>query len=122
MLSFFEFLNEDKVNYNHHNQSWQVRSDDAHHSFKHETKNIILKNAKPHIDHEAQESGKKLHAFIQGNHTKDQPTSKTHNQRHIKFKKSELHSGFVHADDNSPVHHADYVEFNNNHAIAHYKK
>ena len=122
MLTFAEFLNEDKVNYNPHTQAWQVRGDSDNHPFKHEQKQVMLKNAAPYIDHDAHESGKMLHAFIKGYHTKDRPTSSTHTQRHIKFEKSDVHPGFVHVDDNSPVRKADYIEFNNKHAIAHYKK
>ena len=66
MLSFNEYLTdltEEKVNYNHHNQSWQVRGDESHHPLKDHKKHLILKDVKPHIDHEAHDSGKKVYAF-----------------------------------------------------------
>jgi len=122
MLTFKEFFNEDKVNYNHHNQSWQVRGDEDHHPFKHEQKHVILKNVEHHVDHDAHADGKKLYAYLKGHHTKDVPTHKTHTQRPVKFQKDNIHTPFVHSDDNSPMHKADYVEFKGSSVTAHYKK
>lgn len=121
MLKFNEFINEEKVNYNHHTQSWQLRGDEDHHPFKGEHKHIILKDVEHHVDHDAHDAGKKLYAYLKGNRTKDVPTSKTHKQRPIKFQKDNVHTPFAHSDDNSPMHKADYVEFNGTSATAHYK-
>ena len=122
MKTFKQFINEDKVNYNHHNQAWQIRGDEEHHPFKDERKHVILKDVKPHVDHDAHESGKRVYAYLKGNHTKDAPTHKTHTQRTVKFQKDNTHAPYVHSDDNSPVHKADYVEFNGSSVTAHYKK
>jgi hypothetical protein len=122
MKTFKQFFIEDVVNYNHHNQAWQVRGDSEHYPFKGEHKHVIMKDVEPHVDYDAHESGKRLYAYLKGNHTKDVPTSATHKQRPIKFQKDNIDHPFVHTDDNSPVKKAHYVEFKGNSVIAHYKK
>jgi hypothetical protein len=119
MKSFLEFIDEDKINYNHTNQHWQVRDDKDQH-FKYERPHVIIKQAQPHVDHDAHEAGKRVHVFMKGDKADHVPTG--HHKREIKFNRGNLDHPFIHADDSSPVHHADYVEFHHNKVYAHYKK
>ena len=120
MKSFKGYVKEEKVNYNHFTKEWQVRGDEPHHPFKYQQGRIILKGVKPNVDADAYEGKKSLYAYLQGTPTKDLPAN--HRQRLVKFQKDNPEVPFVHADDNTPVTHADYVEFHGNRVIAHYKK
>ena len=120
MKRFKSFLDEAKVNYNHHTKEWQVRGDDPKHSFKYQQNKVVLKDVKHHVDTEAKESGKKIHTFLQGTPVKEVP--KGHTERKIHFNRGSSDHPFVHSDDNSPVHHANYVSFHGNSITAHYKK
>lgn len=123
MLTFTQFIcfSEEKINYNHTNQHWQVRGDDTHHSFKHELSKVILKDAKPYVDHDAHESGKRVYAYLQGNVVKKTPDLSAHRELSVKFNRGDLESPFIHAHDNSPVRKADYVVFDKNKIRAYYK-
>jgi hypothetical protein len=109
-MKTFKQIREDMVNYNHTTQSWQIRHDTTGHAFKVEKSHVILKDAKPHVNHDAHEAGKKIYAYMHGTPVPSVP--KGHKKREIKFS---------HKDDNSPVTHANYVEFKGREAHAHYK-
>jgi hypothetical protein len=117
MMSFLEFA-EEMVNYNHTNQHWQVRSNA--HIFKGEHPHVILKDAKPYVDHDAHEEGKRVYAYMHGTPTKESPKNTI--KRAIKFNPGNTEHPFVHKDDGTPVKHAHYVEFHGREVHAHYKK
>jgi hypothetical protein len=119
MMTFRQML-EDMVNYNHTNQHWQVRHDSPGHVFKGEHPHVILKNAKPHVDHDAHEEGKRVYAYMHGTPTKETPQNTI--KRAIKFNPGNTEHPFVHKDDGTPVKHAHYVEFHGREVHAHYKK
>lgn len=130
MLSFNKFVKlesvmayplvvEDMVNYNFVNQAWQVRNDNQ--AFKYEDKKVVLRNAKPHVDHEAHHQGKKVYAYIKGDIERKPDLSK-HEKREVRFNKGSLDKPFIHTDDSSKMHHADYVEFHGNKVHAYYKR
>lgn len=119
MKTFLSFIEEDMVNYNHVNQHWQLRHDAEGHGFKSEHPHLILKDAKPHVDYDALEAGKRVHAYIHGTPTKSIPAG--HSKREIKFNPGNTDHPFIHKDDGSPVTHAHYVEFNGKTVHAHYK-
>jgi hypothetical protein len=119
MKSFLTYIEEDMVNYNHVNQHWQLRHDSEGHGFKSEHPHLILKDGRPHVDYDAHEAGKRVHAYIHGTPAKSIPAG--HTKREIKFNPGNLDHPFIHKDDNSPVTHAHYVEFNGKTVHAHYK-
>lgn len=123
MLSFANFckLNEEKINYNHTNQHWQVRGDDDKHTFKHEQEKVIIKNAAPYVDHDAHEAGKRVYAYMQGSVQRNEPDLSNHTAHPIHFQRDNVEHPFVHTHDGSPVRHADYVVFHKNKATAYYK-
>ena len=111
MYTFKQFA-EDVINYNHHSTSWQVRDNDTK-RMKYDNPHVIIKSAKPHIDYDAHEEGKRVYAYMKGDVVKSADLS-NHTKREIKFNKGSLDKPFVHADDNSKVEKADYVEFKSN--------
>jgi len=119
-MKSFAKLREDMVNYNHTNQHWQQRHDTEGHAFKGEHPHLIIKGARPHVDYDALEAGKRLHVYMHGTPTKAIPRG--HVRREIKFNPGNTDHPFVHKDDNTPVKHADYVEFKGREVHAHYKK
>ncbi len=119
MKSFSAFVQEDMVNYNHTNQQWQLRHDDKGHGFKSEHSRVILKDAVPHVDHDAHEAGKRVYAYMHGTPVKSIPEK--HKKREIKFNPNNIDHPFIHKDDHSPVTHANYVEFDGRNVYAHYK-
>ena len=123
MLPFKTFLiREEKINYNHTNQQWQVRGDDEHHTFKSEHPKVVIKHAEPHVDHDAHESGKKVYAYLKGKVVDKHPDLSKHHARTVKFNRGNIDHPFSHEDDNSPVNKADYVVFHKNKVTAYYKK
>jgi hypothetical protein len=118
MIPFKEF-SEEMVNYNHTNQHWQIRHDAPGHIFKGEHPHVILKDAKPHVDYDAHDEGKRVYAYMHGTPTKETPKNTV--RRAIKFTGNTEHP-FVHKDDGTPVKHAHYVEFKGREVHAHYKK
>ena len=118
-MKTFKQIREDMVNYNHTTQSWQIRHDTAGHAFRVEKSHVIIKDAKPHVNHDAHEAGKKIYAYMHGTPVTSVP--KGHKKREIKFNAGNTEHPFSHKDDNSPVTHADYVEFKGRQAHAHYK-
>jgi hypothetical protein len=118
-MKTFLKLREEMVNYNHTNQHWQIRNDTVGHTFKNEQSHVILKDAKPHVDHEAHEAGKKVHTFMHGTPVTLVP--KDHTKREIKFNAGNTDQPFIHKDDSSPVIRANYVEFKGRQVYAHYK-
>jgi len=119
-MKTFRQFSEDMVNYNHTNQHWQLRHDSEGHGLKGEHPHVILKGARPHVDHDAHEAGKRVYAYMHGTPAKSVPAG--HNKRPIKFQPGNAEHPFVHKDDNTPVKHADYVEFHGREVHAHYKK
>lgn len=118
MKTLKEFIIEDKVNYNHFKQNWQVRDDEDLH-FKYDTKHIILKKAEPYIDDEAHYGGSKLYVYMKGDKVSSIPNSYT--KREIKFNRGNIDHPFLHSDDNTAFKKSDYVEFNSNKVYAYYK-
>ena len=119
-MKSFAKLREDMVNYNHTNQHWQRRHDSEGHAFKDEHPHLIIKDAKPYVDHDAHEAGKRVQVYMHGTPTKSVPAG--HVKRAIKFNPGNTEHPFVHRDDNSPVTKAHYVEFKGREVHAHYKK
>jgi hypothetical protein len=118
-MKTFLKLREEMVNYNHTNQHWQIRHNAVGHTFKKEQSHVILKDAKPHVDHEARDEGKKVHTYMNGTPVASIP--KGHTKREIKFNAGNTEHPFIHKDDNSPVTRANYVEFKGRQVYAHYK-
>lgn len=125
MISFKQFnslLDEEKLNYNHTNQHWQVRSDDESHTFRHERERVILKNPKPHIDHDAHEAGKRVYAYMQGDIMRDEPDLSKHKSHPVKFVPGDTDHPFVHAHTGKPFKAPDYMVFHKNAVTAFHKK
>lgn len=120
MKTFKQFINEELVNYNHTTSSWQVRHDKTK-IMKYEHPSVFMKHVSPHVDYDAHEDGKRVYAYLQGTESK-KPNLTNHTKREVKFNRGSLDKPFVHADDNSKVEKADYVEFKGNKVHAYYKK
>lgn len=119
-MKTFRQMREDMVNYNHTNQHWQLRHDSEGHGLKGEHPHVILKDARPHVDHDAHEAGKRVYAYMHGTPAKSVPAG--HVKREIKFVRGDAEHPFVHKDDGTPVKNAHYVEFHGSQVHAHYKK
>jgi hypothetical protein len=72
------------------------------------------------VDHDAHEAGKRVYAYMHGTPARSVPAG--HTKRPIKFQPGNTEHPFVHKDDNTPVKHADYVEFHGREVHAHYKQ
>lgn len=122
MLSFKQYLNEEKINYNHHTQHWQVRGDDSNHTFKDEREKVILKNPRSYVDHDAHEQGKKVYAYMHGEVVKHEPDLSRHRPHPVKFVRGDTQHPFVHAKTNKPLKSPEYVVFHKNTVTAYHKK
>ena len=127
MLSFKRFIeqiDEEKLNYNHNNQHWQVRGDDEKHSFRGEKERVVLKNPSPYVDHEAHADGKRVYAYMQGEvvHKEHEPDLSNHHSHPVKFVRGDTEHPFVHAETGKPFKQADYMVFHKNQVTAYHKK
>lgn len=112
---------EAKTNYNNHTKHWQVRGDDDKHTFKHEKPKVILKDAKPHVDHDAHDEGKKVFAYMKGHEVHHEPDLSKHTSHPVKFQRNSVHP-FVHGHTGAPFHGADYVVHDEHGTTAYHKK
>ncbi len=120
-MRIYDIISEEKVNYNFRNQHWQIRSDDSDNAFLSEVPKIILQDARPYVDYDAHEEGKKVYAYLQGTVVTDPPDFSEYTAYPIKFVKDELSHPFVYIHNNRPVKRADYIVFDKNTVTAYLK-
>ena len=122
-MKTFKSFNEEKINYNHMKQHWQIRGDESGHPLKSERERVVLQGAKPHVDHDAHLEGKKLYAYMHGSVVRGQEPNLTHHTSHpVKFIRGDTHTPFVHAHTGEPFHGSDYMVFHKNQITAYHKK